>query len=847
MILTKNIFAIYAGQDRDVLQSLLLHLQSIQKDFNIAIWSDVAIDDRQRLEPQNVSRLDRTDVFLLLLSHTFMNSEFIKQDEFKIVIDQYKEGKATIIPILLDDCQWDVEFTFDHYNFNFRELQVFQKDTNAISDWNPTDRVFMQVAYYMMGLLSSSAKKRAIEDPVHTDEQKMLNVEREGQIAIDFFSETVVDNKAESERIYEDAEVKKSVEEENKLREETEAKEQIRKEKWLKEKAENQLRIEKEAEARRAVVQEEIREREFIKARIAIGQKRQEQVTESLREPAWEQGLGETVTTERISNRKNSLAKYNYRFNNKNTIEARSIVPERKRVIEEPKIQLVVEEEISEKIINPVRETQREKELEETVAVEETATRKTDLAKYNYRFDNKREIEVLKVEIEKSGKEEPKTQVAVGREKRRTLLKVLEETEWKKKLGERVASLKAVAKESISKCKHLLDVKIEAWGKKVAPEESSGKEELKTQIAVDRKKRPTVLKAFEATQWKKKFGERVISLKISAKESLSKYKYLLDSKLYAKAKRVVSEEKLDSEGDSKNQTTIKNRRGVAILKTLQEFEWDKKLHERFATFKRVTKNYSSTIQGFTVKSVVLVNQFLGKVKKNIISNKKRKVRSEILIGAVVVLGILTYLFVGGSEKQSFSVSEIEDVKEVSDASVSPESNKENRTGASLKQGDSEKQPASIDKNRDVKEVSDASVATKNNQENRAGAILKLSVGDMHNEGIIFTIDPSSNTGKIAYLEDMGPMAWKDAMNIHKQLGEGWRLPELDELRLLYKTIGQGADNKGKFVAELYWSATPFDKHQARLVKFSDGNASYHYNSSGTHRKFLVRAIKDVKL
>ncbi|WKX76377.1 hypothetical protein [Zobellia laminariae] len=103
--------------------------------------------------------------------------------------------------------------------------------------------------------------------------------------------------------------------------------------------------------------------------------------------------------------------------------------------------------------------------------------------------------------------------------------------------------------------------------------------------------------------------------------------------------------------------------------------------------------------------------------------------------------------------------------------------------------DSQKQsftPSGVEK---VEVVSDAIVKTENIEEIDVVAELELSVGDAYNGGIIFTIDPSNKIGKIAYIEDKGPMTWKNAMSIHEQLGEGWRLPELDELRGLYKTIG----------------------------------------------------------
>jgi len=818
----KNIFSIYTSQDKDVLQYFLLHLQSI-KNVNVAIWSDNSVDDIELWKSADLSRVNEADVFPILLSNAFMNSEFVKSDEFKMVVEQYKVHGAVIIPIILDDCSWDVTFTFDHYDFNFNELQVFHKTENPINNGNPTDIVFTQVSYYIMGLLNSLTKKSVLTTPIGAEEQKESRVVSEGQIAFDFFEESVAENKDENKiKNNKEAEVKERVEEENKLLEETEVQEQIIKEKWLRQKAENERKIEKEAEARRAVVQEEIREREFIKARIAIGQKRQGQVAESLSESTWEKGYVETVTTQRIPNRKNGLAKYNYRFNNKNTIEARSIVPERKRVIKEPIVQLKVKKKLEEKVgettINPVRETQPKKELEDVVAVEQTATRKTDLAKYNYRFDNKREVETLAVEKEKSDKEETKTQIKVERKKRPIFLKVLEETEWKKNLGEKVSSLIIVAKESIKKYKHLLDQKMDAWGKQVVSEERLDKDESKPQIKTKGEKRPSAFKALGATQWKNKFGERATSFKTAAKENLAKYKDLLVEKLKVKAKRVVSEEESDRE-EPKSQLAVEEKKRTILTKRLRAAKLNMKLSESTAVLKKAVKKYSSSIQDSQVKNIAAINKFYKKSKKKISTDKKTRVRSGVLVGALVVFGVLAYIFIGDSEKQpSTTLSEIEEVaietEVVADATVKTENIQEN--------------------------------SIESSKENSAAATLKLDIGDTYKGGVIFSVDSSNKTGKIAYVEDKGPMAWKDAMNIHEQLGEGWRLPELDELRLLYKTIGPGADNQGNFVAELYWSATPFDKHQARLVKFSDGNASYHYNSSGTHRKFRVRAIRDFK-
>ena len=137
-----------------------------------------------------------------------------------------------------------------------------------------------------------------------------------------------------------------------------------------------------------------------------------------------------------------------------------------------------------------------------------------------------------------------------------------------------------------------------------------------------------------------------------------------------------------------------------------------------------------------------------------------------------------------------------------------------------------------------------SAKTKIDSRNKVAAFSELEVGDTFEGGIIFSIDRAGKTGKIAHPKDAGPMPWTNAMKINEQLGNGWRLPTFDELEIIYQTIGQGATNSGQFAEGLYWSATAFDEHQARLLRFGDGNTSYHYNRNVELRKFRVRAVRD---
>ena len=197
---TRNIFTIYTSQDNELLLYLLLYLKPLEKDFNVSIWHDDPIYPDQQWKPKNTSHLNKADIFLLLVSNTFIHSEFIKQDEFKMIIDRYKEGKSIVIPVILDDCSWDIDFESDEYNFNFKELHVLPIEGKPITDWNSADQVFMQVVDHLKEVITSGAENLNKEKPENRPKRKPARSKRKEQIEINFSEEREVNSIGEEEK-----------------------------------------------------------------------------------------------------------------------------------------------------------------------------------------------------------------------------------------------------------------------------------------------------------------------------------------------------------------------------------------------------------------------------------------------------------------------------------------------------------------------------------------------------------------------------------------------------------------------------------------------------------------------
>ena len=140
------------------------------------------------------------------------------------------------------------------------------------------------------------------------------------------------------------------------------------------------------------------------------------------------------------------------------------------------------------------------------------------------------------------------------------------------------------------------------------------------------------------------------------------------------------------------------------------------------------------------------------------------------------------------------------------------------------------------------------------------APLDLQIGDLHAGGIVFQIN-ENGSGLVAAMEDVpGNYEWElavfQAQSFSSEGYTGWHLPSLEELELMYYTIGSDEwgnteDNIGGFAPEKYWSSSSlldlgetwynYYEDEAWYVRFDNGIFSF-YPKGNTHRVRVIRAF-----
>ena len=121
----------------------------------------------------------------------------------------------------------------------------------------------------------------------------------------------------------------------------------------------------------------------------------------------------------------------------------------------------------------------------------------------------------------------------------------------------------------------------------------------------------------------------------------------------------------------------------------------------------------------------------------------------------------------------------------------------------------------------------------------------FEIGDEYKGGYIFQIN-EDGSGLVADLQDSGVATWGDALDAAAsatfQGYDDWYLPSLEELELMYSTIGNGGSqgNIGGFdTYNFYWSSSSDNPFYKFGVNFGNGYVSSR-NKGGRNRARVIR-------
>lgn len=133
-----SVFISYAHEDEQLRDKLFDHLGGLRSGGYISAWSDGQIVPGQEWAPAIIRQLDEADIILLLVTSSFLGSEYIGRVELVRALERHRRGEAIVIPVVLKPADWQTA--------GLEGLQALPKDGKAVSTWPDQDTAFLDIA-----------------------------------------------------------------------------------------------------------------------------------------------------------------------------------------------------------------------------------------------------------------------------------------------------------------------------------------------------------------------------------------------------------------------------------------------------------------------------------------------------------------------------------------------------------------------------------------------------------------------------------------------------------------------------------------------------------------------------
>lgn len=132
-----SVFISYASADELVEREIEAHLQMLQRQASITIWHPGMISAGREWQYEIDEHLSSAHIILLLVSQSYLNSEFLFQVELARAMQRYEAREARVIPIILSPCDWQ--------QAPIGKLLALPKNGKPVAEWTNRDAAFANI------------------------------------------------------------------------------------------------------------------------------------------------------------------------------------------------------------------------------------------------------------------------------------------------------------------------------------------------------------------------------------------------------------------------------------------------------------------------------------------------------------------------------------------------------------------------------------------------------------------------------------------------------------------------------------------------------------------------------
>jgi TIR domain len=141
------IFISYSHKDEEFKDALVEQLAPLRRNQMIAPWQDRDLIPGEEWNEAIFEKLKNAKIVLLLVSSSFINSDFCMEKELQAAIDRHKTKECTVVPIIIRPC--------DFAEMPFAKFQAVPKNAKPITKWENQDEAWLDVVKQLKNLIKN--------------------------------------------------------------------------------------------------------------------------------------------------------------------------------------------------------------------------------------------------------------------------------------------------------------------------------------------------------------------------------------------------------------------------------------------------------------------------------------------------------------------------------------------------------------------------------------------------------------------------------------------------------------------------------------------------------------------
>lgn len=149
-----EVFVSYSHKDRKHLDKLRAHVAGLEREGRVHFWWDGELENGKAWRPQILGALQRAEVVLLLLTASFLASDFCMDEELLAAREREKRGEIDLIPILVD--------SFDLGSHWLGEIKAVTVDGKAVVRSHRGADAWASVVRQIRGKIESFEGRRPV-------------------------------------------------------------------------------------------------------------------------------------------------------------------------------------------------------------------------------------------------------------------------------------------------------------------------------------------------------------------------------------------------------------------------------------------------------------------------------------------------------------------------------------------------------------------------------------------------------------------------------------------------------------------------------------------------------------